>query len=556
MDGDFEIVGRVTVDSSGAATLDNVNGSLDKMQSKTSLLSNVTKAFGDIAHFVWANLVLQGVQMAGRAISEFLSDMVKKGEEAQLAQAQLVSVIKSTGGAAGISAEQVNQMAEKMMLLTKFDDEAYVSASTMILQFTKIGKEVFPQAIQASADLATRLGIDLPSAAQMIGKALGDPEQGIGRLNMAFRLFNDEQMKTVENLAKTGHVAEAQQMILDALSKSIGGAAEAAGNTFAGKVDILKNRIDNMKESIFDWLSASPMVSQFFDIAEEGVANLGNFIKDITSGENLADALGDLGIPKDAALRIQAIGLDIQRIFGGLAKGDLKTAFLNIGDLWKNLTSDFEAAFKKIDWKKASQDLAKGIQKIDWNQLGKDLITGLSSILEGLWAFLSGVDWGALFVSIGTAFLQFAAGLAGYNWSDVVAQWTGLIDTFKTTFSLLGPAIQTKLNEIKTNITLAIAGWKGAIEGKISEFVTVGGDIIGGLVNGIKNGAAAVVAALSGIIDEAVKASMAMLGIQSPSKVFAGIGHQIMAGMAQGIGAGFQLPVHAMLKGLPLLNTA
>lgn len=198
--------------------------------------------------------ILQAGLVAGAAAAVGLAGglalAVAKATEAQEVEAQLDAVLASTAGIAGVTKDEILDLAKNMSLLTKFDDEAYVSASTVMLQFTNISDEVFPAAIKASADLATRMKIDLPQAAQMVGKALGDPVEGIGRLNMAFRLFNDEELKTVTNMAAMGDVAGAQQMVLDALTKSIGGASEAAGKTFSGRLAILKTQFDNVLESV------------------------------------------------------------------------------------------------------------------------------------------------------------------------------------------------------------------------------------------------------------------------------------------------------------------
>lgn len=64
---------------------------------------------------------------------------------------------------------------------------------------------------------------------------------------------------------------------------------------------------------------------------------------------------------------------------------------------------------------------------------------------------------------------------------------------------------------------------------------TVAADMMAGLVNGIKSAGGAVIAALTGVVTTAINAVKGLLGIHSPSTVFAEIGMNTGAGMAEGV---------------------
>ncbi len=91
-------------------------------------------------------------------------------------------------------------------------------------------------------------------------------------------------------------------------------------------------------------------------------------------------------------------------------------------------------------------------------------------------------------------------------------------------------------------LAVAIAGVVGAIAqvfGPIKLLVDLlGHDIIAGLVNGITAGATAVADAIGGVVTGGIKAAKHLLGIGSPSKVFAGIGGHTAEGFAQGVEGG------------------
>jgi hypothetical protein len=69
----------------------------------------------------------------------------------------------------------------------------------------------------------------------------------------------------------------------------------------------------------------------------------------------------------------------------------------------------------------------------------------------------------------------------------------------------------------------------------VPPFIDLGGNLIMGLVKGITGAAGAVYESIKGVVGGAIDAAKAMLGIASPSKVFAEIGMNTGEGMAQGV---------------------
>lgn len=550
---DFDIIGKIIVDSSGAASLNQVNSSLDGMQSKTSALGNITKAFGDVAHYVWANLVLQGINTAMQALGNFARDVITKGEEAQKVQAQLGAVLKSTGGIAGVTAQQANQLAESMSRVTTYDDEAVLSMENILLTFTNIKSNIFPQTTQVVLDLATAMGEDLQSAAVQVGKALQDPERGVTALRRVGVNFNEEQQKTITNLVKTGHTAEAQAMILKELETEFGGSAKAAGQTFGGQLAILNNKLDNVKEGLFGLISTSPLLNKMFVLANEGLDGMVKFVGDLQQGVPVDKALGDLGVPAREAEKLAWWFGQVQRALQLIAKGDFKGLFKQLGFDFRFATQDIANAAKSIDWKKLSQDLAKGISSINWQELGKNFAEGAGNLGEAFVTVVSSIDWGALFTSI---FRDAIGGTAAGIALAIIKAWQPAIQQMGITMGLLRQIIANKAAEIRADIANKAAEWVNTIRSKIGDFYSAGVQLIQGLADGIKSAVSNAISSVVTAVQNVVQAAQDAAGIQSPSKVFAKIGSQLMAGMAQGIGGGFDMPVNAIVKGMPRLAVA
>ena len=190
------------------------------------------------------------IAAAGTAAVAFGVSAVKSFAESEDAIAQLNAVLKSTKGVAGVTSKAAIKLADSMQRVTKFSDEEILSAESLILTFTKINKKIFPDTVKIVADMSTALGQDLKSSSIQVGKALQDPILGVTALRRVGVNFSAAQKDVIKNLVDTGQSAKAQAIILKELQVEFGGSAKAAGETFSGKLAILKNSFDEVKESI------------------------------------------------------------------------------------------------------------------------------------------------------------------------------------------------------------------------------------------------------------------------------------------------------------------
>ena len=193
-----------------------------------------------------------GIPLAavGGAITAFGVLAVNSFNDSQLVGAQLNSVLKSTAGVAGVTADEVNRLSSALQKTTRYSDEQIGSAQNMLLTFTNISKNVFPDTTKVVLDMATAMGTDLTSTAIQVGKAMQDPTQGASALQRVGVRLTESQKDLVKSLQDTGDMAGAQAIILKELQTEFGGSAEAAGKTFAGQLDIARNALDDIMESI------------------------------------------------------------------------------------------------------------------------------------------------------------------------------------------------------------------------------------------------------------------------------------------------------------------
>lgn len=100
--------------------------------------------------------------------------------------------------------------------------------------------------------------------------------------------------------------------------------------------------------------------------------------------------------------------------------------------------------------------------------------------------------------------------------------------------SSIGDAISDAFSSVSDTISNAI----DAVSNFASDFVQAGSDLVAGMVEGITSNAGAIVEAVINACGNAIKAAEHILGIGSPSRVFAAIGGFTAQGMAGGITGG------------------
>ncbi len=311
-----------------------------------------------------------GVMLLGAGID----DVVGSFGEAQAVAAETTSMLDSMGSGAVTTSEHIADLSQSIMEYSGFSDEAVQAGANTLLMFENINSQpVFDRALNDAADMARRLGTDVPSAARMLGIALQDPESGMNRLRRAGVILSDSQKATITAMMETGDVAGAQQIIFDALEGKIGNLAEAYGNTLPGEIDKTNEAIDGHKEKIgaalapayesaleaIDWFLqgqeafvsglsyARDSVEDFFGVADDSAKNFGDMIPgSMGQAENAIDDTA--GAAEELAQAMSDLSTEIDDYLGGLfdvpdAQQNLRQSFSELNDAITTGTWDDQA---------------------------------------------------------------------------------------------------------------------------------------------------------------------------------------------------------------------
>ena len=263
--------------------LTKMQSSIDSMGTKAATESQkVTHSFQEMGSKVKGVMSeLKGVIVGSLAVGgiwggvEFIKSSIEAYDKLEKSVMKVNTVIKSTKGAAGFSAEEIEKQAKDLSKSIVNGRSEIMDAQGMLLSFTGIKGGIFSEATAAVSDFATFYKMDMTSAALDIGKALNDPEKGMTKLQRQGVTFTEQQKEQIKNYEKQGQLAKAQEVILKELNTEFGGQAKAFAMTDEGKLQMAAKAWGSIKlqvGEVFSKIQVSliPAFQSFVKMIKEG----------------------------------------------------------------------------------------------------------------------------------------------------------------------------------------------------------------------------------------------------------------------------------------------
>ena len=304
---------------------------------------NTTVSKGAVAFSVFrSKLLLASFAMSlfGKSIGVAIKAMMRQEE----AEKKLSAALKSTGNVTGVTSIKLKAMASDLQAITKFGDETIISAQALMLTFTKIGRDVFPEAIKATLNISEAMGLDLQQTVIQVGKALNDPFKGMSALSRVGIQLSKTQQKQIRDFARMNKVAEAQKIILQELEVQFGGMAVSATRTLTGALMQLKNSWGDLLERIGNEIA--PLLGTIAESFKSVTMAM------MTEQEKEIAILQGLGFTeelinerrkvmhRETMVNLQAQGSGLLATWGTIAQGEASLISLNAE--YKNLNEDIK----------------------------------------------------------------------------------------------------------------------------------------------------------------------------------------------------------------------
>jgi hypothetical protein len=235
--------------AAGAYSLDTAAGRVrQQMLATANSIAILDGPLGGVASRFSALGVLigrTGLLLAGAAVSFATFFMVaSRGIRAmnafEVEMAKIHATLHVTRHAAGLTARDIEAMADRIGAATLESEAAIRQAAARLLTFRDIAGDVFEQVLRSAADMAALGFGTVESEAIKLAKALEDPAQALTSLSRAGIVFTRQQRALIISMVEAGDRAGAMERILANVNARVGGAAEAAArDTMAGSLDTL-----------------------------------------------------------------------------------------------------------------------------------------------------------------------------------------------------------------------------------------------------------------------------------------------------------------------------
>jgi len=215
---------RGAVDASKRAdtAMGNLGSTLKKMALAGGALFLAKKAFDAL-----------GAAM-GKVI-DFTKESIKLAGVQEAAEKKLATALETAGIHTEGAAKRLNEYAAELQKVTTYGDETIIGVESMLATFGA-SEDVIKDATMAVLDMASAMDMDLNAAAILVGKAIAGETGTLSRYGIII-----DQDK---------YAAEGFSVVLDALNDKFSGQAQSAAETYAGKLEQMKNVFGDIKEDV------------------------------------------------------------------------------------------------------------------------------------------------------------------------------------------------------------------------------------------------------------------------------------------------------------------
>lgn len=224
------------------------------------------------------------------AIAAGIAEGIRKVEEMQKAVRVLNATLEG-GNRTGFTETALIGFSEEMANRFAITREQILKTEEVLATFDNISGKTFKDTLVAAADLAAFFGEDMSAEAEKLGTVLQNLGDGkVEGLKKGFKFLGTETLATIENLAKTGHTAEAQAKLLAVLEQRLGPVGEQNAKGVSGALFHMKEALVETSREMFERTGTYDAFVKVLDHIAASAQEAGERLK----GMNQSEAIGQV----------------------------------------------------------------------------------------------------------------------------------------------------------------------------------------------------------------------------------------------------------------------
>lgn len=479
--------------------------------------------------FATGGAILGGLNLIKDGILGVAGSMVSGNAEFERYETQFGVLL----GSADAAKQRLQELAA-FGASTPFELPELVQADKVLQSFGIHSQEM----LTIVGDVAAGTGASFQDMALLMGKfSAGATGEAISRFAELGITTRAELASLGLEFSKSGELLsplpQAMEVVQGLMAEKFGGMMTAQSQTFEG-----------MMSNLADWKDSTlrTLGAPIFEVVKDKLAGVLEFLNKPETmaamtafAEALADGIGsamnflsNTAIPAliSAWNTIQPAIEVVRAAFvqAGDGSGVLGQALTFLGTVWNQLSQIIDVAAKLI----------QAIVPPVFNFISAFLQEHGDTILTIL-----GNTWNAIKAAIDIA-LTLIKGVLTAALQIIQGDWSGAWETIKDMSARIVEDIWTIIKSGLDNLLTLFGTSVDDITNTMSELpgrmVSIGTDIIDGIVQGVQNAAGRLYSSLRGIAENALQAAKDAVGISSPSKDFdEQVGQPIILGILQGL---------------------
>jgi hypothetical protein len=185
----------------------------------------------------------------------FLEDCITRYGAAELAQRKLTQATIAHGASSPAILKGYRDLSDAIQRTTIYANDAVVDAEALLIEVGDVMPVKMGKALQATTDLASGLGIDLQTAALLVGKAFAGNTTTLSRYGVV--------------LNQAAVAAGGIDYVLAQLESRFGGQAQAQLDTYSGRIAQLTNNWRDLQKAVGELIVDHPLVVRALGLAAD-----------------------------------------------------------------------------------------------------------------------------------------------------------------------------------------------------------------------------------------------------------------------------------------------